>query len=257
MPLLHKFQEHNFQNGFQTKDSILRTVHYDPEVIFIGTYNHGWSWNQSDFYYGRNMFMWTVLANLFLHNHNHHSSPRNEGNEEPTFNQLFEICKKGKLIFADIVKGINENIIAIEQNEQQNVLVNNQYLWSTYQDRPLDYMASEGWLDDNVEAIIKYINATASIKDIYFTFKTGAWLVNKLNKICNGVRHGVTYGSIFTPTANGFGKPLLPPFHEKAWGLAHCWVWNGINHSIPVDKPNYVNLDHHWLIEKGVTPANF
>ena len=38
MPFTHKYQQHNFENGFQTHNSILDTVNYDPEVIFIGTY---------------------------------------------------------------------------------------------------------------------------------------------------------------------------------------------------------------------------
>jgi hypothetical protein len=70
MPFLHKYQQHNFDNGFQTHNSILDTVPYEPEVIFIGTYNHSWSWNHSDFYYGRGMYMWTSLGNLFLYGHN-------------------------------------------------------------------------------------------------------------------------------------------------------------------------------------------
>ena len=53
MPFIHKYQQHDFGNGFQTRNSILCTEHYKPEVIFIGTYNHGWTWNNSDFFYGR------------------------------------------------------------------------------------------------------------------------------------------------------------------------------------------------------------
>lgn len=70
MPLIHKFQENNFGNGFQSHNSILDTVNYYPEVIFIGTFNHGWKWNNADFYYGRGMYMWTAMANLFLYNSN-------------------------------------------------------------------------------------------------------------------------------------------------------------------------------------------
>ena len=114
MPFKHKFQEHDFGKGFQTHNAILDTVPYDPEVIFIGTYNHGWSWNQSDFFYGRDMYMWTILGNLFLFGHNHLIKKRTIKNNEPTFLQLLEICIKGKIVFADIVKGINDDIHAID-----------------------------------------------------------------------------------------------------------------------------------------------
>lgn len=257
MPFLHKFQRHDFNNEFQTHDSILDTVPYDPEVIFIGTYNHGWSWNLSDFYYGRGMYMWTSLGNLFLYNHNHLINQRNFNNDEPTFEQLLEICIKGKIVFADIVKGINENIEAIERPQNQSVLVNNQYAWTSYKDGPLDYMGEQGWLDDNVNAIIKYINDHKTIKHVYFTFKSGNWLVDKLHEIVNGVRGDVRTCSIFTPTANGFGGQLNPPFHERVWGLTHCWVWNGLNHNHPINRLNYGHLNHAWLMDKGVNPNNF
>ena len=257
MPFIHKYQQHNFNNGYQTHNSILDTVPYDPEVIFIGTYNHGWSWNNSDFYYGRVMYMWTAMANLFLHNNNHLINQRTSNNNIPTRPQIFDICNTGKIVFADIVKGINYNIQANEQPINESVLVNNDYIWTSYNDGPLDYMASQGWLDDNVNAIVKYINKTTTIKHVYFTFKSGVWLANKLNEICNGIRPGVTCCSIFTPTANGFGRNLQAPFQERVWGLTHCWIWNGLDQNIPINRPDYGHLDHTWLMDKGVNPNNF
>lgn len=256
MPFTHKYQEYDFLNGFQTHNSILDTVPYDPEVIFIGTYNHGWSWNNSDFYYGRDMYMWTILANIFLHNKNLLIKKRNQKNNIPEFSQLFEICKRGKIVFADIVKGVSENIKACEQNNN-TILVNNKYKWSTYKDKELDEMGSSGWLDDNVEAILQYINNTKSLNHVYFTFKSGNWLVDKLNDIINGLSRKISYCSIFTPTANGFWKNLQAPFNKRAWSLSHCWVWNGLDNDTPINKPNYGHLDHKWLINNGVNPNNF
>jgi len=257
MPFIHKYQEHDFENGFQTHNSILDIVPYEPEVIFIGTYNHGWSWNHSDFFYGRGMYMWPAMANLFLHNSNLLTKKRQANNDNPTRRQIFEICKAGKIVFADIVKGIKENIQAVEQPENESVFVNNQYLWESYKDSPLDDMAAQDWLDDNVNAIIKYINATKSIKHVYFTFKSGEWVVNKMNEIKNSVRNDVSCGSIFTPTANGFRKHLPAPFEERVWSLTHCWVWNDLNHVISVNKPNYCHLDHEWLRRNRVDPNQF
>jgi hypothetical protein len=257
MPLLHKYQQYNFDNGFQTHNSILDTVTYDPEVIFIGTYNHGWTWNNSDFYYGRGMYMWTAMSNIFLCNSNNLTKQRTTKNDIPSRKKIFDICYAGKIVFADIVKGLKENIHVVEHPKSKSVFVNNQYNWTTYKDGSLDYMADKDWLDDNVEAIVKFINETKTIKHIYFTFKSGKWLVDKLNEICNEIRPGVSYCSIFTPTANGFRNNLQAPFHERVWGLTHCWIWNGLNHNVPINKPNYGHLDHDWLRKCGVDPNKF
>jgi hypothetical protein len=267
MTLLHRYQEHDFRNGFQIHNSVLDTIPYDPEVMFIGTYNHDWSWNNSDFFYGRGMYMWPVLGNLFLYNHNYFVSPRTAENIQPTFSQIFEICIKGRIVFANIVKGIKDNTPTIEYSNDRYVLVNNEFKWGSgihngkkagaYSDNHIEYMAKLGWIDDNVDAIIKFVNKTASIKHLYFTFKSGLWLVDKLKTICNGVRQDVSYCSIFTPTAKGFGNLLEPPFNKRAWGLTHCWVWNGLANQHLINKPNYGHLDHNWLIDKGVNPDNF
>jgi hypothetical protein len=257
MAFLHKYQEYDFGNGFQTHNSILDIVPYKPEVIFIGTYNHGWSWNHSDFFYGRGMYMWPAMANLFLHNSNHLIMKRQPNNDIPSISQIFEICKKGKIVFADIIKGIKSNIQAIEQPENECVFVNNSYIWKSYKDSPLDYMASQGWLDDNVNAIIKYVNSTTTIKHVYFTFKSGSWIVDKMQEIKQNLRSDILCCSIFTPTASGFRRHLPVPFQERVWSLTHCWIWNGLFHEVPINKPNYCHFDHEWLIRNGVNPANF
>jgi len=267
MPLLQKYQEHDFQNGFQTHNSVLDTIPYEPEAVFIGTYNHGWTWNNSDFFYGRGMYMWTVLGNLFLHNQNHFVAPRTSKNIQPTLQQLFEICIKGKIVFANIVKGIRDDITAIENKTEKFVIVNDEFKWCSglingkkvgeYSDIYLDYLGERGWLDDNVDAITRFVNETTNIKHIYFTFKSGFWLVDKLNTICNGLREDISYCSIFTPTAKGFGKQLESPFNNRAWGLTHCWVWNSLDHQYPINRIGYGHLNHEWLIDNGVNPDNF
>lgn len=262
MTFVNKHQQHDFQNGFQTHDSILDIVPYEPEVIFIGTFNHGWSWNDSDFYYGRGMYMWTVLGNLFLHNRNYLVSPRTKNNLQPTLPQLFEICTKGKIVFANIVKGLKEGISYIENPQEKSLLVNNNFNWCSrefngnkigqYSDHHIENLAKDGWLNDNVDAIVKFVNETPSLKHIYFTFKSGFWLVDRLNTICNQVRTNVSYCSIFSPTAKGFGVLLDPPFNNRAWGLAHCWVWNGLDTKHFINRLGYGHLNHDWLIDKGV-----
>ena len=201
--------------------------------------------------------MWTCLGNLFLHNRNTLIQQRNFNNDVPSLNSILGICRKGKIVFADIVKGIRPNITAIPNPINQTVLVNNEFIWSGYKDQPLDHMANKGWLDDNVAEIIKFINGCKTIKHIYFTFKSCKWVAAKKQQLTNGVRNDVDACSIFTPTGNGFGSQLSAPFNERAWGLTHCWVWNGLNHQAPIHRPGYGHLSHYWLAANGVNPNNF
>lgn len=254
MAILHKFQNYDWKNGFKTENSILKSEFYSPEILFIGTFNHGWTCNPSDFFYGRGMYMWPIMANLFLHNENHLTKARNINNDVPTLNDIFEICKKGKICFADIVKGTKEEIKINDKNGY--IVVNDTYNWTDYKDSHLNYMGQMKWLDDNTEKIIDYIKQTPSIKHIYFTFKTGGnWILEKKSNISQNVE--VRCSSIFTPTGTGFRKNLPEPFNSRIKSLTHCWVWNNINHQTNINKEGYDNLNHEWLINNGVIINNF
>ncbi|OYX22662.1 MAG: hypothetical protein B7Z06_11330, partial [Flavobacteriales bacterium 32-35-8] len=235
-------------------NSILKSEHYEPEIIFIGTFNHGWYWNQSDFFYGRGMYMWPIMANLFIYNQNLINTVRNFNNDNPSLKQIFEICKKGKIAFADIVKGTKDTTLTEELNGY--IRLNNNYNWNDYKDKHLNYLGNHDFLDDNVDAIIKYVNSKPSIKYLYFTFKTGGnWILNKRNYISENIN--IPSCSIFTPTGSGFRKNLPAPFDNRIKSLTHCWIWNNLQNQIPINKNGYCNLNHDWLIENGVNPENF
>lgn len=262
----HKFenktphiQEIIWPHGFATTNAILSATPYKPEVIIIGTFNHDWPWNDADFFYGRGMYMWTVMANLFLHNANIQVNRRNPTppNNTPTLNEIFQICKKGKLCFADIILGINPNIPTEVDNLNQQIIVNNgDYIWKNHGDKALNTMGNLGWLDNNIQNIISFINRTPSIKHIYFTFATGGdWIVGLKDSIINEFLH-LQVGSIYTPT--GMRLPNSEEFPCRPFSLAHHWVWNNHEHPInPVNNDNYIHFDHGWLIRNGVEPNNF
>lgn len=261
----HKFENKptdapgiNWSTGFATKDAILSTTPYDPEVIIIGSFNHGWSWNDADFFYGRGMYMWTVMANLFLHNANVLAARRNPppGNDTPSLNQIFEICNKGRLCFADVVLGTNTAIPVAINAQNQTVLVNGNYNWNDYKDSHLNRMGLNGWLDDNVKNIINFLHSVPSIKHIYFTFATGGnWLIGLKNAIIAAFPNHQA-GSIYTPT--GMRLPNFTGYPQRPFSLAHHWVWNNAGHPIsPVNNPGYIHFDHAWLIRNGVNPNNF
>ncbi len=262
----HKFENKPPSNhqipwpqGFATTNAILSTTPYEPEVIIIGSFNHGWQWNDADFFYGRGMYMWTVMANLFLHNENIQVDRRNPPppNNIPALNEIFQICKKGKLCFADIILGINANIPTEVDNLNQEVVVNNgEYIWKNHGDASLNTMGNLGWLDNNVQNIINFINDTPSIKHIYFTFATGGpWIVGLKDSIIDAFPN-LQAGSIYTPT--GMRLRNYEEFPFRPFFLAHHWVWNNIGHpNAPVNNNNYIHLNHEWLIRNGVNPNNF
>ena len=245
-------------NDYATTNAILSKTPYEPEAIIIGSFNHGWPWNDADFFYGRDMYMWTVMANLFLNNLNALTARRNPppGNNIPSLTQIFEICKKGKLCFADVILGTNEATNTLINLNHQSVTVNGIYNWDSYKDGQLNAMGVIGWLDSNVQNIIDFINKTPTIKGIYFTFATGgAWLVGLRNAIVAAFPNHVA-GSIYTPT--GMRLPNFQGYTLRPFSLAHHWVWNNAHHpASPVNNPNYIHLSHEWLIRNGVNPNNF
>ena len=198
--------------------------------------------------------MWPIMSNLFLQNQNVLTSVRNLNNDTPTLEEIFEICKKGKLCFADIVKGTKLNIPITDK--EGIVKVNDEYFWSDYKDSRLNEMGQRNWLDDNIKEIIEHVKKTPSIKHIYFTFKTGGnWILNKKRDIIDNVE--IPCCSIFTPTGTGFRKNLNPPFETRIKSLTHCWVWNCLHHNVPICKKDYCHFNHDWLIINGVEPNNF
>jgi hypothetical protein len=265
MAIRHKFENKpinapnvTWPDNYATTNAILTKTPYKPEVIIIGTFNHGWQWNDADFFYGRGMYMWTVMSNLFVYDGNILTDRRNPlpGNNVPSLNQIFEICEKGKLCFADLILGTSHNIPIQIDVHNNKILVNGLYSWCDYKDSHLNYMGTQGWLDSNVINIINFIKDTPSIKCIYFTFATGgAWILGLKNAIINAYPN-IEAGSIYTPTgmslANFHGYPNRP------YSLAHHWVWNNAGHAtVPINNPNYTHLNHEWLRQNGVNPNNF
>jgi hypothetical protein len=248
----HKFKNHNWFNGFSTENSILRTP-YEPMTMFIGTFNHGWDWNRADFFYGRDMYMWPILANLFLYNRNHLTAPRNEKSNQPTLDEIFEICRRGKITFADIVSGTKLDLHLMQKDK--SILIDDHFEWNNYSDKQINRLGNFNCLDDNADEIVKYIQRTKSIKYIYFTFKSESWLIKKRDQIVSNLMDREA-GSIFTPTGMGFRKNL-EGFPGRLESITHCWVWNFLDHKTKVGKKGYTHLNHHWLKSQGVEPSNF
>jgi len=244
MPILHKFYQTNWNNGFQTHNAILDVTPYEPEVMFVGTYNPDIPGNAADLFYGRNYF-WTAFKNLFVHNaviiqqRRDHTNPTN-----PTLNEVFDLCKELKLTFVDLIQGVLHN-----NNPVYNLLPGNRVQFagqniSLINDNGLHQLDILGQVNWNTQNIIDYLCNHPTIKTIYFTRRpTGIWLPHWNMIVNHNCMKGRVLTNIFTPS--GQGRPV---FHSMTRLLNH-WVHNNNN--------NFGKLDNNWLIRHRVNPNNF
>ena len=105
MAVNHKFIQTPFGNRFSTDHAILSGTPFEPEILFLGTFNPNTNENVNiaDFYYGRNWF-WQGLFNIIIHNHIHYTRQRKfqdlRGSEGPSRNT--KICYPPLLLSGSI-----------------------------------------------------------------------------------------------------------------------------------------------------------
>jgi hypothetical protein len=255
MSIKHKFQYVDWKNGFYTENSILKTNLYKPEVLFLGTFNPNTpNDNHADFFYGRNWF-WPAFKNLFIENDLVNLNRRMPSNGAPIYplnpslNEIFSICEKGKLSFADLINSVipNSNNYIIQAND--NIVFNNSE-YNLINDNVRNNQLGLAELDNinqvewNVLNIINYLGENPQIKHIYITRKpTGIWK-EKWIEIKNAqVSKGRNFEVIYTPSAaNLKGNPRLSM-------LIKHWLFN--------ENTNYSRLNNEWLIRNGVNLNNF
>jgi len=255
MSIQHKFLNHDWKNGFYTKNSILKNKEYLPEVLFIGTFNPMTpNDNHADFFYGRNWF-WPVFKNLFIENAYVLNSRRMPANGvpnyplNPTIDEIFSICKTAKISFADMINGVfsegnnyrllnNDNVIF---NDIEYNLINDNRRNNISGLAELDALNQVIW---NIDNISNYLCDNPQITNIYFTRRpTGIWLQKWHELIKSKCSKNIEFDVIYTPSAaNLRGVPRI----EK---LTQHWLFNESN--------NYMTLNHEWLIRNGVNPENF
>lgn len=256
MPVRHKFYQSEFGSGFATHNAILDITPYQPEVLFLGTFNPDTpNANFADFYYGRNFF-WSAFKNLFITQQIDLLNRRMPQNGKPptilnpTLSEIFKICIKLKLTFADLALEVfhkeNPNYKLLSND---NVIFNNAE-FNLIQDgkkgnigglQQLNDMDQVNW---NTKNIINFLCDNPQIHSIYLTRQpTGIWL-NQWSQIVNHKCMGGRFlTNIFTPS--GQGRPV---FHSMARLLNH-WVHNQIG--------NFGKLDNKWLEFNSVNIADF
>ncbi len=253
MPIFHKFFQTNWNNGFETHNAILDITPYKPEVMIIGTFNPGTPNAKADFFYGRNYF-WPAFKNLFILNHPNllntrmplNGIPQPHDLLNPTLAEIFCLCLKLKLTFADLICQVLHN-----EHPQYELLPNDHVIFSGQEYNlitddnqgllPLDGLGQVNW---NTQNIIEYLCDNPQIRTVYFTRRpTGIW-AGHWNAIKN---HNCMAGrqllNIYTPSGQSLqGTPRMTK-------LLHHWVHN--------NELNFGKLDNNWLINNGVNIDEF
>jgi len=256
MTIKHKFIKTELGDGYATNNAILNITPYEPEVMFIGTFNPDTpNANFADFFYGRNFF-WTAMKNLIISKKlvlKNRRMPQNGKPPEtldPTLKEIFEICSILKLTFSDLVLEVLHNGNPSYQLLKNDNVIYDEFEFNLIQDgqkqnigglQQLNNLEQINW---NTQNIIKYLSENPKIKSIYFTRRpTGIW-ANQWNQIIgHECMKGRLLTNIFTPS--GQGKPV---FHSMSRLLNH-WINNS--------NINFGNLDNNWLKSHGVNCKNY
>lgn len=177
----HLMDIQELPKGYDCKTAILRTLHYKPEILILGTFNpYLPGKNYADFFYGRN-YLWPALMNLFKYNKGELLGPRMPKNGKPkkelkpSLDEILELCEELKLTFADLILSVlhqdNPNYHMLDNG---NVCYANQ-TFNLIQDDKKDQVSGLVQLDKrkqvnwNTSNIINYLKDNPQITKIYFT----------------------------------------------------------------------------------------
>lgn len=256
MPVEHKFlNNNNWNNGFWTENAILKTDLYKPEILILGTFNPNTpNANFADFFYGRNYF-WTAFKNLFIENGFQLLSRRMPPYGQPALplnpnlEEIFEICKKAKLSFADLICEVFVNHDNVEFLPNDNVVLNGN-VYNLIQDNARNNILGLAELNQinevewNLNNILNYLIENPDIKYVYFTRRpTNIWL-EKWEELKDSINlQDRNFQIIYTPSAQSLrGVPRMQ-------SLINHWLFN--------NNPNYDRFSHDWLTRNDVNLNNF
>ena len=234
MPINHKFKDTQFTNEFSTENAVLVKTPYQPEILFLGTFNPDTDEdaNMADFFYGRNWF-WPILFNIFEYNQQvqietqrRFTNPLN-----PSLNEIFQFMRTHKLSFADLIVQVfpDDEINCLAAN---HVIINNSH-YDLINDGDLAKINRTNSVRWSTKFIIDYINQNPSISQVYFTRKPVKPFSEQLQQIQEVLNErGVIIKYLFTPSGQGL------PGQPRNLTIMNQWL-----HSI---REGFDNLDTNW-----------
>ena len=206
---------------FRTDSTILKPSHYEPIILFVGTFNgDSVKGNTADFFYGRNYF-WPVWRNLFSLTR---PSPEPKGMrrfhmaEIPLMggeSSIYHMCRRGMMTFADLVVHVDDQL-------------------ESHSDGLLKKAAREGRITWATKEIIHYLGQTPSIRFICSTCQMDdvePWS-EQWNEITRAIStRDVVMTRIHTPSGQGLSGP-------RRESLASNWL-----ESLPKAYLSEIGLD--------------
>lgn len=235
MGIPHKFLKTDFGEGFSTQNAILNKTPYNPEILFIGTFNPltNEDANPADFFYGRNWF-WPILFNIFTHNREVLIQKQRKfypPNFNPTLPRVFDFMKTHKITFADLIMNVFPNKIL-------NCVANNHILFDDehfdlIKDGDLAKLNKKQEVAWSTKFIIEYLKANPTIKQVYFTRKPVNPFSAELDLIQEILTtRGITIKYLFTPSGQGLrGVPRNQVLMDQ-------WIQS--------TRDGFDNLDENW-----------
>lgn len=234
MSIKHKFKEKIFKNGFSTKDAILVKTPYNPEILFIGTFNPETNEkdNMADFFYGRNWF-WPVLFNIFHYKTIKLVKQRKfyKPEPKPSLEEIFCFLKEHKITFADLIVSVLDD--DDEYCLAKNKIIYKETCYDLIKDSDLSKLNILKKVKDNKDELLQYINKNKSIKTIYFTRKPAKPFSEILNKIEEQFKErNLKIKYLYTPSGQALkGKRIN--------ALVNQWKNS--------DRDGFDSLDKEWL----------
>ncbi|MES2655009.1 MAG: hypothetical protein V4620_05430 [Bacteroidota bacterium] len=251
----HILYNKELNSEFKCENAILKSRQYSPEILILGTFNPSLpNSNYADFFYGRN-YLWPAFKNIFTHKETRLLGTRmpKRGKPkkplDPNVNEIFDLCKKLKLTFADLILEVLHNNADYHILRNDNICFDNQTFNLIQDDKKeqisgLTQLKALNQINWNTSNIIDYLCNHQTIQTIYLTRQPkGIWLHEwqeiKKHKCCQGR----TFVNIFTPS--GQGKPVLNSMER----LIRHWIFNMDN--------NFGKLDENWLNKHSVDIMKF
>ena len=252
----HIFRNKDFNSNFYTKHSILENNLFEPEIMFLGTFNPDVNTNVADFFYGRNYF-WPVLMNLFKYKKLNLKDRRDKNfkNFKPTLQEIFCLCIELKLTFGDLIDSIilPNNFKLINISNKINLKnENTSKIYNPIKDDDLKKLNNlkPSLINWNTDNLINFLQNNKSIKTIYFTRKQDSCWFKEIQKIKYYINY-LEIKNIYTPTA--LGKQLYKDTNIYNQGkmkpLLHHWISN--------KNKNFSFFDEQFKKQHQIDKNNF
>lgn len=244
----------NWDGHFFTENAILKNNGiYQPEIMFLGTFNPELQNNPADFFYGRNFF-WAAFKNLFIEGQINLKKERvSSGPYNPPLYEIFQMCINLKLTFTDLIESIfdeqDDNQIIIKATKEYITFGNNEF--NPISDGHLQKINTIRKVNWNTKNIISFLNHNKQLKTIFVTRQINSCWQKQIDLI-REAKSDIQIVPIYTPSAQGgaLHKQTGIYGNGKMTPLLRHWTQN--------DFGNYGNLNfNNWLINNGVNINNF